>query len=439
MIEPSEFVNGIFEKVLTRRASEGYPADACAFVLPAPDPTESAVSFKVSPVCVVEGVATKTEVETMRPKQIYPIGTNPVLQVTDHSRFRSENLLYDGIQIPEELWDLVFTPDTIIVPVTKAPTPELSSCFWVLHKKEDHTELVATLPFGDAAIYFETLPMGPFTLVPEISDSAQLKQAGEIAMTISMTRVRPTVAIKVSSPYSLCYLPIRTDSLAPGSKAVTILSTIIDGKGAGYSLSGVATFDYITGKKVTKEGVKGISAFTKIIKKKEKEMKGLPSPLKSKLGIKLPAPKPVVEAPEVEEPVVEEPAPIEEVVEAPPVEEVAVPVEVPAPIEEPEAVDDTPVEEPAAEPTPEPAPVEKKQQKKTKPTSIPNYQQVLEAISSDVPVISAANMEDCLNEVRQLRDLNIAIGRRLANLYTQLYKAADDSIRKMEAIKEAMK
>lgn len=443
------FIHSIFDKAVERQVANGKAVDTCAFRIPAPDPTGVDISFKVSPVCVIEEVATQEEVSNMKPYQIYPIGKNPVLQITDHSRFKAENLLYDGVEIPYDLWDIVFTKDTILVPVNKAPTPELSNSFWILHKKDGYAELVGVLPFGDASIYFDTLPICPFTITPELAHADQLKELKEgIKAVLTMTRVKPTASIKILSPYSLCYVPIMRDVLAPGSKAVELLSNIVDvNTGVGYSLSGIVKIDPITCKKINKEGAAGFNSFTKVLKKKEKEMKGLPSPLKTKLGVKLPTPvQPKVEAPEVDEPSPEE---IDEIYEETTAEAVEV-VQEPAPEEvaaEPVAVTEEAVEEVVSEVTEEAVEEEpkaetvqdKKPPQRKKPSSATVLTQVIEYLSADLPALTLGNMAEALEEIRQLRDVIIACDRRMANRYTQLHKASEDSIKKMEAIKEAMK
>lgn len=183
--------------------------------------------------------------------------------------------------------------------------------------------------------------------------------------------------------------------------------------------------------------------FTKLIKAKQKEAKNIMSSLP-----KLPMP-PNAGTVAKKEPDVPAVAPAEEPKAAP------LPPVMPKPQETPAAPPPAPQVEPPAVKAPEPeaqeqpaaAPAEALAQEEAKPkrqrrvkqaTTVGfDFSEVLEYLGNPV-ALNAADIPQALNEVRDLRDLQIAAARRMANIYSGLNELAGPALEKFGKIKDLL-
>ena len=165
-------------------------------------------------------------------------------------------------------------------------------------------------------------------------------------------------------------------------------------------------------------------------------MKGLANPLTGKKATKLPEP----EQADVEEKAEVKAAPVLAKPAAPKLGAAikAEPAPEPAPEPEPEpSPEPTPEPEPSPEPPPKPGPAPaKRTRKKREVVELGfDFTAVNEYLGSNVAELDDASADKALEELRNLRDIQIAIARRMVNITTEMSKASKASMEKLEALR----
>lgn len=404
-IDHDKVLRELFATIMKRVSQEPDSRGACKYL-------SQGEIYHLCPSCVYKGMPTKAELELPENEATAYMPIEPTLQITDINKVRPEVLL-DRESIPLTACnasELQTGGESVaIVPCAKPPLGEPG--LWLIEPSDDGAKYLGTIEYGDAKLLKE-LATVKLQLPPEIS--AILKKynlsLADLKGELMRTKLNNVPVIMFSSETSLMYVTLTayTDSKD--------LATIVD-PATGLVYSGDGWNDKTRRYKTIKRN-------------KGQKMKGLANPLTGKKATKLPEP----EQADVEEKAEAKAAPVLSKPAAPKLG--AAIKAAPEPTPEPEPAP-TPEPEPSPEPAPEPEPAPaKRTRKKREAVDLGfDFTDVNEYLGSNVAELDDASADKALEELRNLRDIQIAISRRMVNITTEMSKASKASMEKLEALR----
>lgn len=400
MIGKDNCLRHIFDVLALKNASER--SGACKYRTPDE-------IYWASSVAVFKGMPLDSELD-LPENTVQPYDSElPTLNIGDLSKIRPEVMLYnDSVPLTNE----ELQPDSSLLAL--ADPPVLAPGLWSLKNNVKTYAFRYLVPVEEGSKLLQ-LPIQPIAVPAEVSQ--MLKEDGytadDLRACLMVTRLAGVPVLMLTGETSMLYLPLcRTTEKSS-------LLPIVHPDGTVY---------------VGDAWNNNTHSWKKLIKKRNTKMKGLGNPLTK--GARTPAEAIVTKA-EATEPEVAE------AIEAP-VETKAEPEEAPKQAPAPE-----PAPEHAPEPAPEsaPEPVEHAEEpvarrtrtrKQAKSVGI-NLAPVIEELGSDVADLETAQLDAAVEEIRALRDLQVAAARRTANIVNALYKASKQAVDKYVEICKLIK
>ena len=394
MIGKDNCLRHIFDVLVLKNAAER--SGACKY-------RTSGEIYWASSVAVFKGMPLESETD-LPEDTVQPYDSElPTLNIGDLSKIRPEVMLYsDNVPLTDE----ELQPDAAMLSLSDPPV--LAPGLWSLKNNGRTYAFRYSIPVAEDSKLLQ-LPIQPIA-VPE-AVSQMMKEDGytadDLRACLMVTRLSAVPVLMLTGETGLLYLPLcRTldkSSLLP----------VVHPDGTVY---------------VGDAWNNNTHSWKKLIKKRNTKMKGLGNPLTK--GARTPAEAIVTKA-EAAEPEVAEAveAPVETKAEP---EEAPKPAPAPAPAPAPE-----PAPEPAV-PAEEPATRRTRARKQAKAVGI-NLVPVIEELGSDVAELETAQLDAAVEEIRALRDLQIAAARRTANIVNALYKASKQAVDKYAEICKLIK
>lgn len=392
-IDHDKVLRELFATIMKRVSQEPDSRGACKYL-------SQGEIYHLCPSCVYKGMPTEAELELPENEATAYMSIEPILQITDINKVRPEVLL-DRESIPLTACnasELQTGGESVaIVPCAKPPLGEPG--LWLIEPLDDGDKYLGTIEYGDAKLLKE-LATVKLQLPPEIS--AILKKynlsLADLKGELMRTKLNNVPVIMFSSETSLMYVTL-TAYTDPKD-----LATIVD-PATGLVYSGDGWNDKTRSYKTIKRN-------------KGQKMKGLANPLTGKKATKLPEP----EQADVEEKAEAKAAPV---------------LAKPAAPKLGAAIKAEPAPEPAPDPDPEPEPATaKRTRKKREAVELGfDFTAVNEYLGSNVAELDDASADKALDELRNLRDIQIAIARRMVNITTEMSKASKASMEKLEALR----
>lgn len=396
MIGKDNCLRHIFDVLALKNASER--SGACKYRTPDE-------IYWASSVAVFKGMPLDSELE-LPENTVQPYDSELLtLNIGDLSKIRPEVMLHnDSVPLTNE----ELQPDSSLLAL--ADPPVMAPGLWSLKNNGKTYAFRYLVPIEEGSKLLQ-LPIQPIAVPAEVSQ--MLKEDGytadDLRACLMVTRLAGVPVLMLTGETSMLYLPLcRTTEKSS-------LLPIVHPDGTVY---------------VGDAWNNNTHSWKKLIKKRNTKMKGLGNPLTK--GARTPAEAIVTKA-EATEP---------EVAEA-----IEAPVETKA--EPEEAPKQAPAPEPAPEHAPEPAPelVEHAEEpvarrtrtrKQAKSVGI-NLAPVIEELGSDVADLETAQLDAAVEEIRALRDLQVAAARRTANIVNALYKASKQAVDKYAEICKLIK
>lgn len=406
-IDHDKVLRDLFATIMKRVSQESDSRGACKYL-------SQGEIYHLCPSCVYKGMPTKAELELPENEATAYMPIEPTLQITDINKVRPEVLL-DRESIPLTACnasELQTGGESVaIVPCAAPPLGEPG--LWLVEPLDDGAKYLGTIEYGDVKLLKE-LATVKLKLPPEIS--AILKKynlsLADLKGELMRTKLNNVPVIMFSSETSLMYVTL---TASMDSKE---LVTIVD-PATGLVYSGDGWNDKTRRYKTIKRN-------------KGQKMKGLANPLTGKKATKLPEPEQADVEEKAEAKAEAKAAPVLSKPAAPKLGAAIKAAPEPSPEPEP-----TPEPEPAPEPAPEPEPAPaKRTRKKREAVELGfDFTAVNEYLGSNVADLDDASADKALEELRNLRDIQIAIARRMVNITTEMSKASKASMEKLEALR----
>lgn len=395
MIGKDNCLRHIFDVLALKNAAER--SGACKYRTPDE-------IYWASSVAVFKGMPLESELD-LPENTVQPYDSElPTLNIGDLSKIRPEVMLYnDSVPLTNE----ELQPDSSLLAL--ADPPVMAPGLWSLKNNVKTYAFRYLVPVEEGSKLLQ-LPIQPIAVPAEVSQ--MMKEDGytadDLRACLMVTRLAGVPVLMLTGETSMLYLPLcRTTEKSS-------LLPIVHPDGTVY---------------VGDAWNNNTHSWKKLIKKRNTKMKGLGNPLTK--GARTPAEAIVTKA-EATEP---------EVAEA-----------IEAPVETKAEPEEAPKQAPAPEPAPEPVehapePVEHAEEpvarrtrtrKQAKSVGI-NLAPVIEELGSDVADLETAQLDAAVEEIRALRDLQVAAARRTANIVNALYKASKQAVDKYVEICKLIK
>ena len=372
--------------------------------------------YHVCPVCVYKGMPIEDELELPEgaPAQYHEKLTT--LQLTDAAKVKPEILLdRESLKLTVDNSLELQEGSSDIAMVTCAKPPLGVPGIMLLEHTEGMSKYLSTIPY-EANKLLASLPIKLVALPVELEKVLSKHEIvlQDLKAEVMRTKLTGHPVLMLSSETSLMYVTLM------GGVDENDLATIVD-PSTSLEYAGDGWDD-------------ATNTYKRIIRKKGQRMKGLTNPITgAKKVTPLAMPAKAKEAEAAEEVKVEESAPAPKPTEAKPVAPKLGTTPEPKPAPEPK-----PEPEPAPEPEPKKAPAKRTRKKREAVELGFDFTEVHEYLASTLQEFEQDKMEEAMDEVRQLRDLQIAAARRMSNITTEMVKASKASVEKLDALKSML-